>query len=142
MCRKCIKNINLHYFTWIIYEDFILCKDNIFWYSGFPRGQWCWKSRSIVFCTRLIFASIVPASMWRMAGERVPVRGALGRPWRGAPPPPRSSSRPCRSAASPSSTGPTQTSRCLPNLCRGTVRSPAKGEFVNNVTSNNTNASL
>lgn len=96
---------------------------------------------ALFFVQRLIFASIVPASMWRMAGGRVPVRGVLGRPWRGAPPPPRSSSKPCRSAASPSSTAPTQTSRCRPNLCRGTVPSPAKGEANNDVTLNNTNAS-
>lgn len=109
--------------------------------AGIPTDSGADNPGALFFVQRLIFASIVPVSMWRMAGEQEPVRGVLGHPWRGARPPPRSSSRPCRSAASPSSTAPTQTSRCRPNLCRGTVPSPVKGEFANDVISNNANAS-
>lgn len=57
-------------------------------------------------------------------------RGVRAPLWRGARRPPRSSCRPCRSAASPSSTVQTPTSRCRPSRCRGTARSPAKGKIL------------
>lgn len=71
----------------------------------------------------------VPASMWRMAGARASGRAARAPRSRAARRRRRWCCKPCRSAASPSSTAQTPTLKCPPNLCPAIAPSPARGKY-------------
>lgn len=65
----------------------------------------------------------VPASMWRMGRARAAALSTAARR-----PQPAWSCRTCPRGASPSSTAPTPTSRCLRSRCLATPPSPVKGK--------------
>lgn len=126
--RRWIKPITIRRCEWSVRKGFSCSLSAVSCLrADYPCVRW-------VFVTWLIRGVFVSASMWRM--EEAPAgRAARGRPSRAARRPPLSCSRPCRSAASLSSTAQTPTSKCRQSRCRGTAQSPAKGKSRTRVTS-------